>query len=190
MPSGAVPQRKGHLPHQGHDHTHSQECGHQAVAHESHVDYLHDGHRHTAHLSHWDECSAEVGASAGRATWQGAAVNKVLATATDFRSAQEIHAELRGNGQAVGLTTVYRHLQTLADAGEVDVLRTAVGEATYSRCTPARHHHHLVCRVCRRTVEVEGPEVEAWAHQVAAAAGFRDIEHVLEITGTCPQCAS
>ena len=34
------------MPHTGHDHTHGEGCGHVAVPHGEHVDYLHDGHRH------------------------------------------------------------------------------------------------------------------------------------------------
>ena len=63
-------------------------------------------------------------------------------------------------GEGIGLTTVYRTLQTLADGGEVDVLRTGSGEAVYRRCATAHHHHHLVCRRCGATVEIEGPAVE------------------------------
>ena len=37
------------------NHVHGDGCGHEAVAHEGHVDYLHDGHRHAAHGGHWDE---------------------------------------------------------------------------------------------------------------------------------------
>lgn len=188
MQSDTRASQRGHTPHEGHEHTHDEHCGHAAVPHEGHVDYLHDGHRHTPHRGHWDECPG-LAATGVRSTWQGTAVNAVLEASTDFLSAQEVHAELRQRQHAVGLATVYRHLQALADAGEVDVLRTATGEATYRHCTPARHHHHLVCRVCRRTVEVEGPEVEAWAARVAAASGFRDVEHVVEILGTCPNCA-
>jgi zinc transport system permease protein len=38
-----------------HRHEHGQTCGHAAVPHGDHVDYLHDGHRHAAHGSHYDE---------------------------------------------------------------------------------------------------------------------------------------
>ena len=81
----------------------------------------------------------------------------------DFTSAQDLHARLRERGQTVGLATVYRTLQSMADAGEVDVLRTDDGEAVYRACSHRHHHHHLVCRACGRTVEVEGPAVERWA---------------------------
>lgn len=124
-----------------------------------------------------------------RSTRQRAAVTRLLDSVDDFRSAQEIHEELRRGGEGIGLTTVYRTLQTLAEAGEIDTLRTASGEAVYRRCS-AHHHHHLVCRDCGRTVEVEGPTVEIWAEKVAAEHGFTDISHTVEIFGTCTPCTT
>jgi Fur family ferric uptake transcriptional regulator len=122
-----------------------------------------------------------------RATRQRAAVSGLLDRLADFRSAQEIHEELRRRGEGIGLTTVYRTLQALADADEVDVLRTGTGEASYRRCSE-HHHHHLVCRGCGKTVEVEGPAVEHWADRVAAQHGFAEISHTVEILGVCADC--
>lgn len=122
-----------------------------------------------------------------RPTRQRLAVAEALASFGDFRSAQEIHTLLGARGETVGLATVYRTLQRLADAGEVDVLRTEEGEAIYRRCS-ATHHHHLVCRSCGATVEVEGPAVERWTHAIADEHGYSDISHTLEIFGTCPSC--
>jgi Fur family transcriptional regulator, ferric uptake regulator len=124
-----------------------------------------------------------------RSTRQRTAVSEVLEGVDDFRSAQDIHALLRGRGEAVGLTTVYRTLASLADAGEVDAIRTDDGETVYRRCATVRHHHHLVCRSCGRTVEVQGPAVERWAERVAAEAGFVDVTHTVEVFGTCAECA-
>jgi Fur family ferric uptake transcriptional regulator len=111
---------------------------------------------------------------------------RALAGCEEFRSAQDIYAGLRAAGSRIGLTTVYRALQALSDAGEVDVLRTDDGEAMYRACRTGDHHHHLVCRLCGRTLEIEGPAVERWAESVAAAHGFRDVTHTVEIFGTCP----
>jgi Fur family ferric uptake transcriptional regulator len=122
-----------------------------------------------------------------RVTRQRAAVAAVLADQAEFRSAQELHDALKTRGEAVGLTTVYRTLQTLVDEGAVDVLRTADGESVYRRCTDT-HHHHLVCRSCGRTIEVEGPQVERWADQVARENGFTSVIHTVEIIGLCPDC--
>lgn len=127
------------------------------------------------------------GTTAPRATRQRAAVSSALDDLDDFRSAQEIHDVLRHRGDNVGLSTVYRTLQALADGGEVDVLRTDDGESVYRRCSTG-HHHHLVCRDCGRTVEVAGPAVERWADKVAAEHGFTDVSHTLEVFGTCDTC--
>jgi len=122
-----------------------------------------------------------------RSTKQRAAVVDLLREVDDFRSAQELHDELRRRGGGIGLTTVYRTLQSLSEAGEVDVLRTESGEAIYRRCS-THHHHHLVCRHCGFTVEVEGPAVERWAEKVAVGNGFTEVRHTVEIVGTCADC--
>lgn len=126
---------------------------------------------------------------ARRTTRQRKAVGEALESIEDFRSAQEIHDLLKQRGDAVGLTTVYRTLQSLVDAGEVDTLRNNDGESLYRRCSDG-HHHHLVCRACGRTVEVEGPTVERWAERVAAEHGYADLSHTLEIFGTCQACST
>ena len=135
--------------------------------------------------------SAALAAGRRRSTRQGAAIDETLAAADGFRTAQALYDELRARGEQVGLTTVYRHLKRLAEDGAVDVVVRPDGEAAYRLCGPAssgeleEHHHHLVCRTCGYSVEIEGPEVETWAHRVAADAGFTDVSHTLEIFGEC-----
>ncbi|MBC7680630.1 MAG: transcriptional repressor [Pseudorhodobacter sp.] len=123
-----------------------------------------------------------------RTTRQRTAVVDVLGTVDGFRSAQDLHDLLRQGGASVSLTTVYRHLQALADAGQIDLLRTDDGEVVYRRCPTSAHHHHLVCRACGRSIEVEGPEVESWTTAVAAEHGFTDVTHTVEVFGTCASC--
>ncbi len=126
-----------------------------------------------------------------RVTRQGDAVQEVLRASDGFRSAQDVYAELRSRGDSVGLSTVYRHLQTFADDGFVDVIHTPDGETTYRYCGKAveRHHHHLVCRECGRTEEIEGRAIEKWADGVAAKFGFADVDHTIELFGRCGECA-
>lgn len=123
-----------------------------------------------------------------RPTRQRKAVAAALADIDGFRSAQEVHALLAAADTKVGLSTVYRTLQAMADFGELDVLRTNEGEALYRRCS-SEHHHHLVCRACGATVEVEGPTVEKWTKAVAAEHGYTDVSHTLEVFGTCANCS-
>ena len=124
-----------------------------------------------------------------RGTRQAAALAAVLAELPGFCSAQDIHAELRRRGERIGLTTVYRHLQVLSEDGEIDTVRDNTGETLYRRCQTSLHHHHVTCRSCGHSVEVAGPAVERWADRVAAEAGFVEVDHTVEISGLCPQCA-
>lgn len=128
--------------------------------------------------------------SSTRDTRQKRALGAALDSSDAFRSAQDLFAELRSRGETVGLTTVYNQLRALAEAGQLDTLRTDDGETLYRRCGSASHHHHLVCRSCGRTVEVQGPEVERWAERVAREHRFVDIAHTVEVVGTCGPCAA
>lgn len=124
-----------------------------------------------------------------RTTRQQRAVRDLLDRTGEFRSAQELHALLHAGGDRIGLATVYRALGRLAETDEVDVLVGPDGEARYRSCRSDHHHHHLVCRSCGTTVEVEAPEVESWAGSVARVAGFTDISHTVEVFGLCADCS-
>ena len=124
-----------------------------------------------------------------RQTKQRTAVADLLSEVDDFRSAQQIHDDLRKRGESIGLTTVYRALQSLATAGEVDSIASDDGETVYRKCS-SMHHHHLVCRQCGKTVEITGPTVEQWADGVASTHGFTEVSHTMELFGLCAQCSS
>jgi Fur family transcriptional regulator, ferric uptake regulator len=128
-------------------------------------------------------------ANATRNTRQRGEVLALLREVDGFRTAQQLHLELKQRGAKVGLTTVYRTLQLLVDAGEVDATRLPGGEQLFRWCSDG-HHHHLVCRSCGKAVEVTGPAVERWAELVAGEHGFTDLDHTIEIVGTCGDCAA
>ena len=123
-----------------------------------------------------------------RRTRQRDAVAALLEQREDFRTAQQIHADLRESGEDVGLTTVYRCLAAMAETGEVDILLGQDGEARYRACSTG-HHHHLVCRSCGFTVEVTAAPVDRWARRTADEHGFSDVTHTVEIIGLCVTCA-
>jgi Fur family ferric uptake transcriptional regulator len=123
-----------------------------------------------------------------RTTRQREAVRSVLDDLDGFRSAQQIHAELGRRDDSVGLSTVYRTLAAMATDGEIDSLLTDDGETVYRQCAGGTHHHHLVCRQCGATVEIDGPAVETWADRMAAEHGYDDVSHTLEIFGRCAAC--
>ncbi|MDN5562426.1 Fur family zinc uptake regulator [Luteococcus japonicus] len=133
------------------------------------------------------ETTSSKGRPAQRVTRQRLAIRALLTDIDGFRSAQQLHEELREAGDSVGLATVYRTLQAMAESGEVDGIRTDDGEMVYRQCSQG-HHHHLVCRECGRTVEISAKLVEQWAQTVATEHGFRDAGHEIELFGLCSDC--
>ena len=125
-----------------------------------------------------------------RNTRQRAAILETLSRQEDFRSAQQIHEQMRSDGETVGLATVYRNLQALSRSGRLDVLVAGDGESLYRQCEDTGHHHHLVCRECGRTVEFLAPKLEASMTAIAQEHGFTELDHTLEVFGLCTEHAA
>ena len=124
-----------------------------------------------------------------RRTRQRAEIRDAVEASRTFSTSQEIHDRLRHDGSTVGLATVYRALQAMASNGEIDTIRTPDGQIAYRTCTPG-HHHHLVCRSCGRTVEIDLPGLEAQTRAIAGEYGFAEIDHEVEFFGTCADCTT
>ncbi|WEV41474.1 transcriptional repressor [Bifidobacterium sp. ESL0682] len=118
-------------------------------------------------------------------TWQKDAVLKALSGCDDFISAQDLYRILSENGQGIGLSTVYRQLNALADDGRADTIHLN-DQQMFRICDDGEHHHHLVCENCGKTVEIEPPE--EWVRKVAVEHGFTVSSHTLEVFGLCPDC--
>ena len=121
-------------------------------------------------------------------TRQRAAILEALRRADAFRTAQQVHEDMRQHDESIGLATVYRNLGAMATSKEVDVLHPLGGEAIYRLCDSKGHHHHLVCRTCGTAVEVESRDIEEWATRTARAHRFRGVVHTAELYGTCSSC--
>ena len=124
---------------------------------------------------------------ARRNTPQKAAVKHALGEAIGFVSAQQLHQTLKKHGSTIGLATVYRTLADLAQSGEADSLQSKDAEVLYRACTTS-HHHHLICRECGLTLEIEAQKLEKWADEVAGEHGFAKPSHNIDIFGICKAC--
>ena len=133
--------------------------------------------------------SASSSQPRSRNTWQKQAIDEILESSSDFLSAQQVHQSVADTGRSVSLATVYRVLQAQVEDGVLDILALEDGQTLFRKCASTGHHHHLVCRNCRATEEIEAPKVEQWADHVGADFGYTDIDHTLEIYGLCPNCA-
>lgn len=125
-----------------------------------------------------------------RNTWQREAVRAALEAAPGFVGAQQLHQRLREQGTTIGLATVYRALGSLAESGEADSLQSPEGENLFRSCVMESHHHHLICRSCGDTRELEASVIEEWSREVASRYGFAEVEHVVDLFGLCERCRS
>lgn len=123
-----------------------------------------------------------------RQTKQKDAIREALRDCDEFISAQDLHRRLEDAGVHIGLATVYRQLNALADSGRADIVRMD-GQQLFRLCGDDGHHHHMVCTACGKTVEIDPPS-EAWVKKMAESYGFTVESHTVEIFGLCPDCRS
>ncbi len=124
---------------------------------------------------------------ATRRTAQKDAIRQALDASPRFVSAQQVHRLLHDAGTPVGLATVYRQLNALADSGAADTVTGPEGQL-FRTCVPGGHHHHLICENCGRA-EVLEPN-ESWIRAAAREHGYTVTRHVLEVFGLCQDCAA
>jgi Fur family ferric uptake transcriptional regulator len=104
-------------------------------------------------------------------------------------SAQDIHDRLRAGGRGVGLASVYRALDVLAQLRLVHRVDVG-GVACFEPADPSgEHHHHAICDRCGKMDAFEDPELERLLDGVAARLGYAAGGHDLVLHGACPDCA-
>lgn len=121
-----------------------------------------------------------------RATRQRRRILDGLGGRRDAVTALGLYDELSHSDEPVGLATVYRTLQALADAGLLDTF-DAGGEQAFRRCGDT-HHHHVVCERCGLVTEITAEEVESWVSEVASRRRFRVTGHRADVFGVCADC--
>lgn len=83
--------------------------------------------------------------------------------------------------------TVYRTLASLEEVGILRRCEFGDGTARYELTDGSGHHHHLICRSCKRVDVVDDCELEG-LNSVAEKRGFAEVSHILEFFGICPDC--
>ncbi|WP_052229712.1 Fur family transcriptional regulator [Streptomyces sp. CT34] len=124
----------------------------------------------------------------GRHTQQRTVVVEALIRADGFVGAQALHNRLPAGGSPVGLSTVYRTLTALANAGRADMVRDTNGERLFRYRPGTDHRHYLICTECGLSRPVDSDPVEDWADTIARTSGFANVRHTVELTGVCPDC--
>lgn len=104
-------------------------------------------------------------------------------------SAQELHDALRRGGRAIGIASVYRALDQLAELGLLHRVDLGGGSTRFEPALPGgEHHHHLVCGACGRVDMFDDPGLEQTLSRVAGSRGYALAQHDVVLHGTCDDC--
>ena len=104
-------------------------------------------------------------------------------------SAEELHEAARRDGHNVGLATIYRTLNLLAEAGLAEQKQFGEGRFVYEINVPGAHHDHLICLDCGTVIEFENHDIERLQEAEATRQGFRLTSHRLDLYGHCTRTA-
>ena len=105
------------------------------------------------------------------------------------RSAQEIFDGLRTQGESVGIASVYRVLDTLAELRLVQRVDIGDGVSRFEQAAAdGDHHHHLVCDGCGRVEPFHDTTLERALERVAGRHGYAMEQHEVVLHGACGDC--
>ena len=125
-----------------------------------------------------------------RATASRRAVAELIASRDGAFVTADLVADSRRRRMGVARATIFRTLELLVTLGSVERLDLPSGNHSYVRCGSRRHHHHLVCSRCQRSVDLEDLGIGAIVAEAERRTGYRIDSHRVELFGLCPSCQS
>ncbi len=138
-------------------------------------------------MSRHIELVASLRAAGHRLTPQRESVLAVIAESARHLTAEEIIARVRARYPYLNKSAVYRNLDLLTQLGLVHQTDLGRGHIEYELHQDP-HHHHLVCRQCRRVLQIDHAALAALGKKLERDFGFQaDLDH-FAIFGTCKKC--
>jgi len=122
---------------------------------------------------------------------------KVIINTDGHLSAEDIYMAVHLDNPSIGLTTIYRTLELLEQTGIVSKFKFGHGRAKYElseEYSNKKHHHHLICKKCRKIVDYSDfvEEEKKYINKAVVGLqnkyGFEIDEHLIRFYGTCPDC--
>lgn len=123
-----------------------------------------------------------------RMTPQRKLILDVFLKAERHLSSEELYNLVKKKDRSVGQATVYRTLKLLSESGIAREVDFGEGMSRYEHEFGHEHHDHLICELCRQSIEVVDPRIEALQERLARKHGFEIRSHKLDIFGICSRC--
>ncbi|MFZ3171258.1 MAG: Fur family transcriptional regulator [Carboxydocellales bacterium] len=116
-------------------------------------------------------------------------LNVFMDNAKGHLSAEDIYGIVKSRNPEIGLATVYRTLELLADIGVLQKMNFGDGRSRYEFAQEEEHHHHhLICLSCGEVLEFTDDLLESLETTVVGKTGFKILDHQLKFYGYCKRC--
>ena len=123
-----------------------------------------------------------------KVTHQREEIAQTFLDSTRHLSAEEQHRQIQKIHPEVGLSTIYRTLKLLVEAGLASQREFGDGITRYEPVAGGRHHDHLICVNCGAIIEFQNQKIEELQKEVAENKNFTVLQHKLELYGYCEKC--
>ncbi len=133
-----------------------------------------------------DELTEQFRSQGLKVTPQRQAIFRALSGSTVHPTAESVYAQVAGEMPTISLRTVYQTLNDLASMGELQALDLGTGSTRFD--PNLEPHHHLVCEVCGRIVDVPAARSRVAVPSAAAAEGFEVTTTEITFRGRCAHC--
>jgi len=121
-------------------------------------------------------------------TPQRKAVLKVFSSSQEHLTPADIYEKVQPGCPGIGLVTVYRFLQILAELGFICEVHSGDNSRRYLIRRQAAHHHHLICSGCGAVVDFTDCDLSELGKRLSYETGFAMEGHLLEFYGRCQRC--
>lgn len=114
-----------------------------------------------------------------------------LEHAAEHLSAEEVFNIVKRQHPDIGLATVYRTLDLLAELNILERINFGDGRTRYELGQhEVHHHHHMICLGCGRVQEFDADLLESLENILCQKTGFHVTDHQLKFYGYCRECTA
>jgi len=116
------------------------------------------------------------------------AIFEILMKEPGYLSPEEIWRKMKIQFNRIGLPTVYRNLEELADGNIISKITHPNRQLYYFFCGNNEHHHHFVCLSCRNVDDINFCAIHELRKEVKKKLNAQVVSHILQVNGLCKEC--
>lgn len=112
----------------------------------------------------------------------------ILMNESSYLSPEEIWKKMKKQFNRIGLPTVYRNLEELAEGDVITKVTHPDRKLYYFLCKNKSHHHHFVCLSCRTVEDIHFCAINELQKEVKKKLSGKVVSHILQVNGFCRNC--